>query len=194
MGGSVSSDMSSPVGPALTSSASASVGTLSMAGSLVCANAIIGTDAAIAATTSPIRTRAVIHRIISVPSSKSVGPFSQATRQKTQRTTGRSHSRDSALDKDRGGAGIVNSSRTRFSASGSVVTPLAGVARSRPQPPGGRTARSDFSVPSSFRMAGETGCGKDGCSATLENSTSFPLSHIHDGGDKSPNSSLSTWT
>ena len=51
-----------------------------------------------------------------------------------------------------------------------------------------------FLSPEQFRMAGETGCGKDGRSATLENSTSFPLSHSHDGGDNSPNSSLSTWT
>ena len=51
-----------------------------------------------------------------------------------------------------------------------------------------------FLSPEQFRMAGETGCGKDGRSATLENSMSFPLSHSHDGGDNSPNSSLSTWT
>ena len=51
-----------------------------------------------------------------------------------------------------------------------------------------------FLSPEQSRMAGETGCGKDGRSATLENSTSFPLSHSHDGGDNSPNSSLSTWT
>ena len=51
-----------------------------------------------------------------------------------------------------------------------------------------------FLSPEQFRMAGETGCGKAGRSATLENSQSFPLSPSHDGGDNFPNSSLSTWT
>ena len=55
-GGSVPSDMSSPVG--LTVTSSASVGTLSMAGSLVCANAIIGTDAPIAVAIMAIRIQA----------------------------------------------------------------------------------------------------------------------------------------
>ena len=72
-GGSVSSDMSSPVGLALTSSASASVGTLSMAGSLVCANATIATATAIAATTSPILALPVSNRIISI--SRSCAPY-----------------------------------------------------------------------------------------------------------------------
>ena len=47
-----------------------------------------------------------------------------------------------------------------------------------------------FLSPELFRMAGETSCGKAGRSATLENSSSFPLSHSLDGGDNSPNSSL----
>ena len=51
-----------------------------------------------------------------------------------------------------------------------------------------------FLSPELFRMAGETSCGKAGRSATLENSSSFPLSHSHDGGDNSTHSSLSNWT
>ena len=51
-----------------------------------------------------------------------------------------------------------------------------------------------FLSPELFRMAGETSCGKAGRSATLENSSSFPLSHSTHGGDNSPNFSLSTWT
>ncbi len=47
-----------------------------------------------------------------------------------------------------------------------------------------------FLTPEQFRTAGEAGCGKDGRSATLENSSSFPLSHSLDGGNNSPNSSL----
>jgi putative transposase len=46
-------------------------------------------------------------------------------------------------------------------------------------------------TPEQFRLAGEKGCGKAGHCVTLENSTSFPLSHSHDGGDNSVNSSLS---
>ena len=45
-----------------------------------------------------------------------------------------------------------------------------------------------FLSPEQFRMAGETGCGKAGRSATLENSQSFPLSPSHDGGDNFPRS------
>ena len=51
-----------------------------------------------------------------------------------------------------------------------------------------------FLSPELFRMAGETSCGKAGRCATLENSSSFPLSHSHDGGDNSTHSSLSNWT
>jgi putative transposase len=43
-------------------------------------------------------------------------------------------------------------------------------------------------TPEQFRLAGEKGCGKDGPYGTLENSSSFPLSHSLDGED---NSSLS---
>ena len=39
-----------------------------------------------------------------------------------------------------------------------------------------------FLSPEQSRMAGETGCGKAGRSATLENSTSFPLPHSLNGG------------
>jgi putative transposase len=51
-------------------------------------------------------------------------------------------------------------------------------------------------TPEQFRLAGEKGCGKGGHNMALENSTlnnapSFPLSHSHDGGDNSINSSLS---
>jgi putative transposase len=46
-------------------------------------------------------------------------------------------------------------------------------------------------TPEQFRLAGEKGCGKDGHVVTLENSSSFPLSHSHDSGDNSMNSSLS---
>jgi putative transposase len=46
-------------------------------------------------------------------------------------------------------------------------------------------------TPEQFRLAGEKGYGKDGHSVTLENSTSFPLSHSHGGGDTSSISSLS---
>ena len=52
----------------------------------------------------------------------------------------------------------------------------------------------DFLGPEQFRLAGEKGCGKAGRSATLENSSSFPLSHSHDGGDNSSNSSLRSRT
>ena len=51
-----------------------------------------------------------------------------------------------------------------------------------------------FLSPEQFRMAGKTDCGNAGRSAALENSSSFPLSHSHNGVDSSPNSSLSTWT
>jgi putative transposase len=46
-------------------------------------------------------------------------------------------------------------------------------------------------TPEQFRLAGARGCGKDGHCVTLENSSSFPLSHSHGGGDNSINSSLS---
>lgn len=46
-------------------------------------------------------------------------------------------------------------------------------------------------TPEQFRLAGERGCGKDGHFVTLENSSSFPLSHSHDDGDNAVNSSLS---
>jgi putative transposase len=51
-------------------------------------------------------------------------------------------------------------------------------------------------TPEQFRLAGEKGSGKVGHKTALENSTlknasSFPLSHSHDGGDNSINSSLS---
>jgi putative transposase len=46
-------------------------------------------------------------------------------------------------------------------------------------------------TPEQFRLAGAKGCGKDGHFVTLENSSSFPLSHSHDGDDNSINSSLS---
>ena len=51
----------------------------------------------------------------------------------------------------------------------------------------------DFLSPEQSRMAGETGCGKAGRFTFLENSLRFTLSHGHDGGDNSPDSSLSTW-
>ena len=47
-----------------------------------------------------------------------------------------------------------------------------------------------FLTPERFRAAGDKCCGKAGPSGTLENSSSFPLSHSLDGGDNSPNSSL----
>jgi putative transposase len=47
-----------------------------------------------------------------------------------------------------------------------------------------------FLTPKQFRAAGEGGCGKAGPSGTLENSSSFPLSHSLDGGDNSLNFSL----
>ena len=43
-----------------------------------------------------------------------------------------------------------------------------------------------FLSPGRFRMADETGCGQAGRSATLEHSTSSPLSHSLDGGKNSP--------
>jgi putative transposase len=46
-------------------------------------------------------------------------------------------------------------------------------------------------TPEQFRLAGEKGCGKDGHCVTLENSSSFPLSHSHHHDDNSTNSSLS---
>jgi putative transposase len=47
-----------------------------------------------------------------------------------------------------------------------------------------------YRTPEQFRLASENGCGKDGRDAALENSSSFPLSHILDDGDNSTNSSL----
>jgi len=47
-----------------------------------------------------------------------------------------------------------------------------------------------YRSPEQFRLACENGCGKDGRDAALENSSSFPLSHILDDGDNSTNSSL----
>jgi len=47
-----------------------------------------------------------------------------------------------------------------------------------------------FLTPEQFLRAGDGGCGKAGPSGTLENSSSFPLSHSLDGEDNSPNSSL----
>ena len=44
--------------------------------------------------------------------------------------------------------------------------------------------------PEQFRLAGEKGYGKDGRRTALENSSSFPLSHSHDDGDNSTQSSL----
>jgi len=46
-------------------------------------------------------------------------------------------------------------------------------------------------TPEQFRIAGEEGYGKDGPLGTLENSSSFPLSHSHDGGNNLIDSSLS---
>jgi len=51
-----------------------------------------------------------------------------------------------------------------------------------------------YQTPEQFRLAGETGCGKDGQQVTLENSSSFPLSHNPDGEDNFVNSSLSGWS
>ena len=51
-----------------------------------------------------------------------------------------------------------------------------------------------FLTPERFRAAGDKCCGKAGPSGTLENSSSFPLSHSLDGGDNSTHSSLSNWT
>ena len=47
-----------------------------------------------------------------------------------------------------------------------------------------------YRTPQEFRLAGENRWGKDGRDAALENSSSFPLSHIPDDGDNSTNSSL----
>ena len=44
-----------------------------------------------------------------------------------------------------------------------------------------------------FRLAGKTGCAKDGRSATLENSPHFPLSHNLDGGENSGRTVDITW-
>ena len=51
-----------------------------------------------------------------------------------------------------------------------------------------------FLTPEQFRRAADGGYGKAGPSGTLENSSGFPLSHSLDGGDNSPNSSLSSRT
>lgn len=45
-------------------------------------------------------------------------------------------------------------------------------------------------TPEQFRLAGEKGCGKEE-NSPLKNAPSFPLSHSHDDGDNSINSSLS---
>ena len=44
-----------------------------------------------------------------------------------------------------------------------------------------------FVSPEEFRLAGETGCGRAGRYATLENSPNFPLSHNLDDGDNLEN-------
>ncbi len=51
-----------------------------------------------------------------------------------------------------------------------------------------------YQTPEQFRLASETGTGKDGHSVTLENSPSFPLSQNPDCDDNSVNSSLSGWS
>ena len=51
-----------------------------------------------------------------------------------------------------------------------------------------------FLTPEQFRAAGDGGCGKAGPSGSLENSSSFPLSHSLDDGDNLSNSSLWGWT
>lgn len=51
-----------------------------------------------------------------------------------------------------------------------------------------------FLTPEQFRAAGDGGCGKAGPSGSLENSSSFPLSHSLDDGDNLSISSLWGWT
>lgn len=43
-----------------------------------------------------------------------------------------------------------------------------------------------FVSPEQFRLVGERSCGKADHTVTLENSSSFPLSHSLDGGKNSP--------
>ena len=51
-----------------------------------------------------------------------------------------------------------------------------------------------YRTPEEFarEVGGEKGCGKDGCSAPLENAARFPLSHSHGGDGASANVSPSS--